>query len=306
MSGLGHQGGKGSKGIDQEFEPNSGVIAINIIIFIISNFILVPIETYYAKQIYNNQESNVIAKRKPGILMISVTSAILFYFLFQTILLILAIIGESVLDDISVYLYYVIAPFWYISWFTFICRLWLLYFTIQHSVATINNKWQEVVNKHHKSTNRWLNSKHEWGTWNSLKRKLIYYAIATYIIDVVLAILLLEYPDYVWTLILTLGIVKALTSTLLPMAFLIWMVYGINKCHFHDNIGLGRELRFCTYGYVLILIIRLVDYTLSTFAETDAYDRQVMISFVVAIEFFLWKCVGFGINLLQTRYDNIY
>ena len=178
--------------------------------------------------------------------MISVISAILFYFLFQVILLVLAFIGISALEQIAVILYYVITPFWYISWFTFICRLWLLYFTIHHSVATINNKWQEVISDHHKHTNYYLTKKQSWGTWTALKHKLVYYAVFTYLVDVALAMLLFEFPNYSWTLLLTLGVVKALSSTLLPMAFLVWMVYGISRCHFHDNIGLGRELRFCT------------------------------------------------------------
>ena len=61
MSGLGHQGGKGAPtGLDQQFGPHPGIITINVIIFIISNVVLVPIEIYFAKQIYNNRESNVM------------------------------------------------------------------------------------------------------------------------------------------------------------------------------------------------------------------------------------------------------
>ena len=172
-----------------------------------------------------------------------------FYFCFQTVQLVLSFYGISVLDDLSVILYYVILPAWYISWFTFISRLWLLYFTIQHSIATINNQWQEVISSKHKTRNFYLTQKSTWGTWNGLKKKMLIYAIVTYINDVISGILLIVYRDnetVFWVLLLTLGLVKAFTSTVIPMGFLCYMVMTIRKLHFHDNMGLGRELRFCT------------------------------------------------------------
>ena len=61
MSGLGHQGAPGLKGVmNHGFVPHPGVIAINIVIFILSNLILVPIELYYAKKIYDNADSLVM------------------------------------------------------------------------------------------------------------------------------------------------------------------------------------------------------------------------------------------------------
>eukprot|EP01083_Nonionella_stella_P219592 786455_1 len=102
----------------------------------------------------------------------------------------------------------------------------------------------------------------------------------------------------------TLGVIKALSSTLIPMGFLIYMAYQLAQLTFADNIGLGRELKYCTFGYLLILVIRLVDYSISAAAKKNegVKGHEIVVSFIVAIEFLLWKLVGFTINLLQTKY----
>eukprot|EP01083_Nonionella_stella_P080176 220190_1 len=281
------------------------IITVNALIWIISNVILVPIESYYAYQIYVNSGSLVIAKRKPGILLISVISAILFYFFYQTILLILSVLGISALDPLSNILYYVILPMWYVSWFTFICRLWILYYTIRHTITVINNKWQSQISKSKNACDDYyLRFKSTLGTWTGLKKKILIYAFFTYLNDVVYGSLLLVTEDDAtafWAVIGTLGVVKALSSTIIPMVFLVYMTYQVNQIKYADNLGLGRELRYCTYGYLMILVIRCVDYTISWFSAREEDEFEQTVSFIVALEFFAWKLVGFGINLLQTR-----
>jgi len=283
-------------------QPSAQVLGVNIAIWLLSNCVLVPVEVYYAYQFYDYRASHIINKRKPGILLLSIGSAIIFYFLFQTVILAIEAAGQSPLDQLSVILYHIILPFWYISWFTFIARLWLLYFTIQHSVATINNEWQQVVCSMSNCDNWYLTEKHTIGTWTPLKKRMAIYALCTYLVDILFAVLTIQYKDDEgarWAIMLIVGSVKALLSTLIPMAFLVYMTFWIKQLHFHDNIGLGRELRFCTIAYLAILLIRLVDFSISVFSDGT---EHTLISVIVALEFFLWKLVGFLISLLQTKW----
>lgn len=57
MSNIG-PGGKGS--MDGPDGPHPGVIGINVAVFLISNLLLVPLESYYAKKIHDNRDSLVM------------------------------------------------------------------------------------------------------------------------------------------------------------------------------------------------------------------------------------------------------
>jgi len=189
------------------------VVVTNAVVWAISNCVLVPIEAYYAYQIYDCRDSHVITKRKPRLLLISVVSSIVFYALFQTFLLLLS------------------------------CR------TVSSTYYSLSDESAE------------------------------------------------------WAVLLTLGTLKALFLVIVPMAFMFHMTHRLRVTkHYHDNIGLGREVKFCTIAYVMILVIRVIDFAIVDIALENTEDREIFVSLVVTLAFFAQKLFGFAINLKQTRW----
>ena len=145
---------------------------------------------------------------------------------------------------------YLIYPILYLSWLTLVARLWLLFFTINHSIAAIAHKWQEVIAAKAKCNNYFLNEKRSTGTWNALKWKIFAYAAVGYFFDLGYGFITetsLENSKGGWVLWLFSGVVYYCLMVLVPMGLLVRMTYDMNRVvNFHDNIGLGRELKFCT------------------------------------------------------------
>ena len=189
----------------------TGLFISSLVVLAISTLIFIPIEAYFAYKIYDTRESLVMyvlrnalsfslcfrnilfedhhrhchqfrSKRKPGLMLTSVIASQLFYFGDQVVFLVAMLLGGRA--NIHMTGLCILYPILYVSWFPLVARMWLLYFTINHSIAVIDEECQQVIEAKAKCDNFFINEKQNWGSWQVIRWKILKYAMVAYIFDV--------------------------------------------------------------------------------------------------------------------------
>ena len=262
-----------------------------------------PFEIYYTIRLWKHRNSLIIAKRKPGLIVIGVLLAS-FFFLFNTIYSI-----WSLIIDGTVYrnwFFPIFIPIAMASWYIYIARLWLLFYQIKFNIETIKMKWQTIIDPTNTTiSTKWFHlNKKKFGTSKSIYIILIIYEILTIIIIIIIILMVFYQPNNnknnityntLWKL---LHWFFAIISMYIPLCLILFISCKIPS--YYDNIGLIVEVKFTAYCFTIIVISSsIIDAILLEYTQYTLYST---FDIIYLSTIFLWRISFFIACMIQTRY----
>ena len=171
-----------------------------------------------------------------------------------------------------------------IQCYLFTCRIYLNCFDINHSIATENNEWKQLINTSSASTNWFITHKATYGNVNYWVKFICSISILTVI--VMYCSMLIDPNKYVVAEITTIVV------AVIDICIIAIIRYHVWKLKFYDNIGFGQEIQISLYfggiSITVTLIIQLLSWFLFPSSESVETQRLAAAIFVVNTDLWLW------------------
>ena len=171
------------------------------------------------------------------------------------------------------------------------CRYILIFYMMNYNVAVINNKWQCVLDPNIGQQNWYLRNVKKWGNFKWFIKWLILYFIIAYSG----AKMTYLYPNDMTIFIISQGIF-ALFTTIIPLTISIYILCNLPS--FNDVIGMRKELKFCIW-VLLIMMVSYLIFSLFYFEAKGYTEDQLHIAWYIYL--CMLKIQFFTFTLRHTR-----
>lgn len=262
----------------------------------VSTLILLPIELYYAVRFCWHRSAHIVAKRRPGMSILGMLFATTFY------LLVTAYSFWSWLDSHEVfgsteqmaYLY----PIAMASWYIYIARLWLLFYSIKFNMETIKGKWQTIIDPDNSTKRQWFHSHRKLlGTAKGASIGIVLYCSMVLVLIVLLRTLTDD--DIEEDVMLSTGLILycLLQSILFVLPFLLILFVLCSIPRHYDSFAISREVSWTAVCYAVVLVTAtLLNVWVLRYHQTVTKELLSAVELVMLI---LWRIAFFGVAMIQ-------
>ena len=249
---------------------------------------------YWMYKFYKTRETLIIRKRKPSLVMLSYIPLWTFWIIVISANLIVQpeimnadraeTSGDIVNDFIGL-------PFLFIYVAINASRFWLIFYMINYNAAVINNQWQSVIDPTNSDKNWYMQHKEKLGTWISIRKWVIIYALIPYLIVTISRLFrrFAETNSDIYGLQYDLGedihgqlrsFVHGIFGFVFPLILFVYILCKIPK--YHDNIGIRKELIWTIYANICIFIVN-VAWIIYTYLPFEDKTEKIAIPIYYAI-----------------------
>lgn len=281
------------------FNVHHLTIVCALLFYSISTFLLLPIELYHVCRFFKARHSHIIAKRRPHMVVLAMILATSFY---------LVILAYSILsyleyqfifhDTIIIMLFYPIAM---ASWYIYISRLWLLFYSIKFNMETIKGKWERIIDPDNNTKLQWFHShKQCLGTSHSAT---LYVTVSSALVLILVLVFFLYIDDNEIhqssePLILAVNFLLQIITFYVP--FLWVSIIWCKIPRHYDNFGISGEIKWTALWFLGIVVTSTASQILLLKHYREIEPDQY--GLIVIAVLFLWRIAFFAVCLIQTRY----
>jgi len=275
-------------------------VALQVFGWILSSVIFLSIEVYWLYRIRRYSSTIIIQKRRPGMLLISITAYLCLVTLdgIGTMLIALGVVDANsqmtvqvlwgIIDCVTMPLFWV--------YLGYCCtRFWLLFYDINWTVSCGRNQWHSLITGTKKHCDWFLTHKSSYGSLPWLRPRLfgVILFCCLYSLTFEAVMIVEELRPVFWVLFLSLHVLCTLTLC-------VWILRKIPA--FDDHIGLREELRFCILCLIAMVAIYMlfIALWLSMWGHFELGDPVHDISMTTCLV--LIRTVTLLLNLKQTRW----